>query len=171
MYSNLIFFRPVCANPIGLTSGLPVKPGSATLPMPGYNVQILDEAGQQAGPNQSGQVVIKLPLPPSCLWTVWNNHSRFESGYLATYPGYYLTGDGGYIDQDGYVFIMGRTDDVINVSAHRLSTGEMEEIVGSHPLVAECGTPSTCFDSFVLVILQPQIVSTLFQPFSRLTTR
>jgi propionyl-CoA synthetase len=128
----------ICANPIGLQPNMPVKAGSATVPLPGWKVEILGEHGEQLPPGETGQVAIKLPLPPSALFTVWNNHSRFISGYLSTYPGYYLTGDGGYVDDDGYLFIMGRTDDVINVSAHRLSTGEMEEVVGSHPAVAEC---------------------------------
>jgi propionyl-CoA synthetase len=94
--------------------------------------------GEQCAPNESGAVVIKLPLPPGCLPTIWQNDERFKAGYLNEYPGYYLSGDGGYIDDDGYLFIMGRTDDVINVAGHRLSTGEMEEIVASHDAVAEC---------------------------------
>ncbi len=127
----------ISANPIGLET-LPVKAGSSTKPVPGYQVEILTEAGEIAAPNQQGFVAIKRPLPPSCLPTVWRNHDRFQSGYLSQFPGYYVSGDGGYLDQDGYLFIMGRIDDVINVAGHRLSTGEMEEVVGAHPAVAEC---------------------------------
>lgn len=117
---------------------MPVKAGSATVPVPGYDVQILDENGNQLPKNTQGNIAIKLPLPPSCLTTIWGDMPRFKSGYLETYPGYYISGDGGYIDEDGYLFVMGRVDDVINVAGHRLSTGEMEEIVGKHPAVAEC---------------------------------
>ncbi len=108
------------------------------MPTPGFDVQILNMQGGQCAPNEQGVVAIKLPLPPGCLPTIWQNTARFKTGYLTQYPGYYLSGDGGYIDDDGYLFIMGRTDDVINVAGHRLSTGEMEEIVASHPAVAEC---------------------------------
>ena len=117
---------------------MPVKAGSATMPVPGYNVQILDENGNPLPPNTQGNIAIKLPLPPSCLTTIWGDMPRFKRSYLETYPGYYVSGDGGYIDEDGYLFVMGRVDDVINVAGHRLSTGEMEEIVGKHPAVAEC---------------------------------
>ena len=117
---------------------MPVKPGSSTMAVPGFDVQILDEAGSQLGPNEQGFIAVKLPLPPSCLTTIWGDVERFKENYLETYPGYFTTGDGGYIDEDGYVFIMGRVDDVINVAGHRLSTGEMEEVVGKHPMVAEC---------------------------------
>jgi propionyl-CoA synthetase len=117
---------------------MPVKPGSATVPVPGYNVQILDEHGKPLPPNTQGNIAIKLPLPPSCLTTIWGDMTRFKRSYLQAYPGYYVSGDGGYIDEDGYLFVMGRVDDVINVAGHRLSTGEMEEIVGKHPAVAEC---------------------------------
>lgn len=127
----------IACNPRGLET-FPVKPGSATLPTPGYDVRILDPEGCSCPPGVQGSVVIRRPLPPGCLPTVWGNHERFEAGYLKPYPGYYLTGDGGYIDEDGYVFVMGRTDDVINVAGHRLSTGEMEEIVAQHPAIAEC---------------------------------
>jgi propionyl-CoA synthetase len=105
---------------------------------PGFKVEILDAQGGSVPPGGQGAVVIKRPLPPSCLPTIWGDHQRFEDAYLKPYPGYYLTGDGGYIDGDGYLFIMGRTDDVINVAGHRLSTGEMEEVVASHSSVAEC---------------------------------
>ncbi|MFS1477713.1 propionyl-CoA synthetase [Vibrio lentus] len=127
----------ISANPTGLES-LPVKAGSSTKPVPGYQVEILNELGEVALPNQQGFVALKRPLPPGCLPTVWRNHDRFESGYLSQFPGYYVSGDGGYLDEDGYLFIMGRIDDVINVAGHRLSTGEMEEIVGGHPAIAEC---------------------------------
>jgi propionyl-CoA synthetase len=117
---------------------MPVKPGSATMPAPGFNVCVLGEDGSELGPNEQGYIALKLPLPPSCLPTIWGDHERFVSGYLERFPGYYVSGDGGYIDEDGYVFVMGRIDDVINVAGHRLSTGEMEEIVADHPAVAEC---------------------------------
>ncbi|EGQ9313238.1 propionyl-CoA synthetase [Vibrio vulnificus] len=127
----------IAGNMVGIEL-MPVKAGSATMPIPGYQVEILDEMGLRAGPMQQGFVALKRPLPPSCLPTVWRNHDRFESGYLSQYPDYYVSGDGGYLDEEGYLFIMGRIDDVINVAGHRLSTGEMEEIVGAHPAVAEC---------------------------------
>ena len=127
----------IAANMHGLES-MPVKSGSSTKPVPGFNVQILDEAGHQLPPDEQGFIAIKLPLPPSCLTTIWGDVERFKSNYLETYPGYFTTGDGGYFDDDGYLFIMGRVDDVINVAGHRLSTGEMEEVVGKHPMVAEC---------------------------------
>ncbi|EGQ8090119.1 propionyl-CoA synthetase [Vibrio vulnificus] len=127
----------IAGNMVGIEL-MPVKAGSATMPIPGYQVDILDEMGLRAGPMQQGFVALKRPLPPSCLPTVWRNHDRFESGYLSQFPGYYVSGDGGYLDEEGYLFIMGRIDDVINVAGHRLSTGEMEEIVGAHPAVAEC---------------------------------
>ncbi|WP_256388321.1 propionyl-CoA synthetase [Salinivibrio sp. SS2] len=127
----------IAGNPLGLTC-FATKPGSATMPSPGYQVCILDEMGEIAAPNQQGYIAVKRPLPPSCLPTVWRNHDRFEAGYLSQFPGYYVSGDGGYMDEDGYVFVMGRIDDVINVAGHRLSTGEMEEVLGSHEAVAEC---------------------------------
>ncbi|EHW0637614.1 propionyl-CoA synthetase [Vibrio vulnificus] len=127
----------IAGNMVGIEL-MPVKAGSATMPIPGYQVEILDEMGLRAGPMQQGFVALKRPLPPSCLPTVWRNHDRFESGYLSQFPGYYVSGDGGYLDEEGYLFIMGRIDDVINVAGHRLSTGEMEEIVGAHPAIAEC---------------------------------
>ena len=98
----------------------------------------MNELGEEVDTNEQGYIAIKRPLPPSCLPTIWNNQARFESGYLNQFPGYYVSGDGGFKDDDGYVFVMGRIDDVINVAGHRLSTGEMEEIVGSHAMVAEC---------------------------------
>jgi len=123
--------------PVGIEN-MPTKAGSAGVPTPGFQVEILDSLGKKVSKNESGNIVLKLPLPPGCLPTIWQNPQRFKLGYLNTFPGYYLTGDGGYIDDDGYLFIMGRTDDVINVAGHRLSTGEMEEIVSAHPDVAEC---------------------------------
>lgn len=127
----------ICANLAGVEL-LPAKAGSATCPVPGYDVQILNDEGQPVAANQQGNIAIKLPLPPGCLSTVWGNPDRYVAGYLSQFPGYYATGDGGYLDEDGYLFVMGRTDDVINVAGHRLSTGEMEEIIASHPAVAEC---------------------------------
>lgn len=127
----------IASNPVGLES-FPVKAGSATFPMPGFDVRILSEAHEELPPGEQGDVVIKLPLPPGCLPTVWGDHGRFQASYLSQHPGYYQTGDGGYFDEDGYLFIMGRTDDVINVAGHRLSTGEMEGVVAEHPAVAEC---------------------------------
>ena len=117
---------------------MPIKSGSATVPSAGYAVHILDKAGQQVPQGQQGNIAVKLPLPPSCLTTIWGDLERFQSGYLNTYPGYYLSGDGGFFDEDGYLFVMGRVDDVINVAGHRLSTGEMEEVIGKHPAIAEC---------------------------------
>jgi propionyl-CoA synthetase len=127
----------IAGNMHGLES-MPVKSGSSTVPVPGFNVEILDESGKQLEANEKGFITVKLPLPPSCLTSIWGDSKRFKSSYLETYPGYFNTGDGGYFDEDGYLFIMGRVDDVINVAGHRLSTGEMEEIVGKHPMVAEC---------------------------------
>jgi propionyl-CoA synthetase len=114
------------------------KAGSAGFAVPGYNVEILDAYGEPLPANQQGTVAIKLPMPPGCLTTVYKDAERFKASYLSTHPGYYVTGDGGYFDEDGYLFIMGRTDDVINVAGHRLSTGEMEESISGHSVVAEC---------------------------------
>ncbi len=125
------------ANPLGLEP-LPVKRGSPTVAMPGYDVRILDDAGHQVGHGTLGNIVIKLPLPPGALPTLWRNDERFQTNYLSEFPGYYQSADAGYIDSDGYLFIMGRTDDIINVAGHRLSTGGMEEVVASHAAVAEC---------------------------------
>ncbi|SEQ76416.1 propionyl-CoA synthetase [Amphritea atlantica] len=127
----------ICGNLTGVEM-LEPKPGSATVPVSGFNIQILDHEGNELPNGEQGNIAIKLPLPPSCLPTVWGDFERFRTGYLSEFPGYYCSGDGGYKDEDGYVFIMGRTDDVINVAGHRLSTGEMEEIVADHPAVAEC---------------------------------
>nr|WP_298248469.1 propionyl-CoA synthetase [uncultured Halomonas sp.] len=128
---------PIAANLHGLEP-MPTKAGSASMPVPGFDVQILDREGEPMNAMEQGAVVIKQPMPPGCLTGVWGDPQRFHSAYMAAFPGYYLTGDGGYIDEEGYLFIMGRTDDVINVAGHRLSTGEMEEVVGAHPAVAEC---------------------------------
>ncbi len=128
---------PIAANLPGIEAAQ-TKAGSATFPVPGFNVQVLNRDGEQAKPMEQGSVVIKQPMPPGCLTGVWRDEKRFHSAYMAAFPGYYLTGDGGYFDEQGYLFIMGRTDDVINVAGHRLSTGEMEEVVGAHPAVAEC---------------------------------
>lgn len=127
----------ICGNLMGVEPKR-TKPGSATLPIPGFNVKILDTDGQELPAGVQGAIAIKQPLPPSCLPTIWGDFERFRTGYLSDFPGYYTSGDGGYKDEDGYVFVMGRTDDVINVAGHRLSTGEMEEIVAAHPAVAEC---------------------------------
>jgi propionyl-CoA synthetase len=128
----------ICGNFRGLEQ-FPIKPGSAAKPMPGYNVKILDPSTcGELGPNQNGVIAVKLPLPPANLPTLWNDDQRFVESYMAPFPGYYITGDGGYVDEDGYVYVMGRVDDVINVAGHRLSTGGMEEVLSKHPNVAEC---------------------------------
>jgi propionyl-CoA synthetase len=127
----------IAANPVGLEL-LPVKLGSPAVPMPGYDVQVLDDAGHGVAPGTLGAIAIKLPLPPGTLPGLWNAEARFRKSYLNTFPGYYETGDAGMIDADGYIYIMARTDDVINVAGHRLSTGAMEEVLAGHPDVAEC---------------------------------
>ena len=127
----------ICANPVGLDT-LPAKPGSSTVPIPGYDLHILSDDGKPLQANEKGNIALKLPMPPGFLLGVWGDPQRLHDSYLADFPGYYTSGDGGYRDEDGYVYIMGRTDDVINIAGHRLSTGEMEEVVGDHPLVAEC---------------------------------
>jgi len=128
---------PIAANPRGLEP-LPIKPGSPSVVMPGYDVRVLDERGLPVPAGQEGNISIRLPLPPGTLPTLWNDDKRYVDSYLSVFTGYYATGDGGYIDEDGYVFVMGRTDDVINVAGHRLSTGAMEAVVATHPAVAEC---------------------------------
>ncbi len=128
---------PIVANPAGIEL-LPVKPGSPTVPLPGWDVQVLDGTGHPVAAGTDGAIVVKLPMPPGSLPTLWNDDERFVSSYMSAFPGFYLTGDGGRIDEDGYVYVMGRTDDVINVAGHRLSTGGMEEVLASHPDVAEC---------------------------------
>ena len=127
----------IAGNPAGLEA-LPVKVGSPTVPMPGYDVQILDEAGHPMPAGELGAIAIKLPLPPGTLPTLWDAEDRFRKSYLTAFPGFYETGDAGMIDEDGYLYIMARTDDVINVAGHRLSTGAMEEVLAGHPDVAEC---------------------------------
>ena len=117
---------------------LPVKLGSPSVPMPGYDVQILDEGGHPMPAGELGAIAIKLPLPPGTLPNLWNAEDRYQSSYLNSFPGYYETGDAGIMDADGYLYIMARTDDVINVAGHRLSTGAMEEVLSCHPDVAEC---------------------------------
>lgn len=129
--------HPISQNPVGLGM-LPVKYGSPCVPMPGFDVRVLDDAGHEVPRNTLGNVVLKLPLPPGCLPTLWNADKRFHDAYLAEFPGYYKTADAGYVDDDGYLFIMARTDDIINVAGHRLSTGAMEEVLAEHPDVAEC---------------------------------
>jgi propionyl-CoA synthetase len=127
----------IAANPVGLGM-LPVKHGSPSVPMPGYDVHVLDEGGHEVKRGTLGAICVKLPLPPSCLPTLWNADERFRKSYLAHFPGYYETADAGFMDEDGYLFIMSRTDDIINVAGHRLSTGGMEEVLAGHPNVAEC---------------------------------
>ena len=127
----------IAANPLGIEH-LPIKVGSPSVAMPGYDVQILDEGGNPMKAGELGAIAIKLPLPPGTLPTLWNAHDRFKKSYLTTFPGYYETGDAGMVDEDGYLYIMARTDDVINVAGHRLSTGAMEEVLANHPDVAEC---------------------------------
>jgi propionyl-CoA synthetase len=128
---------PICANPVGLEQ-LPLKAGSPTVPMPGWDVRVVDASGQEVPRGTDGAIVIKLPLAPGALPTLWNDDERYVRSYLSAFEGYYLSGDGGRIDDDGYVYVMGRTDDVINVAGHRLSTGGMEEALAAHPDVAEC---------------------------------
>jgi propionyl-CoA synthetase len=127
----------VGANCVGLEM-LPVKPGSCTRPVPGYDVRVLDDHGRELPAGETGNIVIQLPLPPGCLPTLWNDDAGFERSYLRAYPGFYQTSDAGYKDADGYLWVMSRTDDIINVAGHRLSTGGMEEVLASHPDVAEC---------------------------------
>jgi len=128
---------PMLANLVGVEL-LPIKPGSAGKPVPGYDIQILDPQGNEVPADTEGAVAIRTPLPPGCLPNLWNDTERFITSYLSRFPGYYFSGDGGYKDADGYVYITGRIDDVINVAGHRLSTAEMEEVVSGHPSVAEC---------------------------------
>jgi propionyl-CoA synthetase len=136
---------PIAANCVGLGM-LPVKPGSPTKPVPGYDVRVLSEDGGEMPAREIGAIVIKLPLPPGCLPTLWHNDAGYEKSYLSRYPGYYLTGDAGFKDEDGYVYIMSRVDDIINVAGHRLSTGAMEEVLAGHPDVAECAVVGVADD-------------------------
>jgi propionyl-CoA synthetase len=135
----------ICGNMRGIEL-LPIKPGSATKPAPGYDVRIVNPEGSEQEPDQPGVIVVKLPLPPGCLPTLWKNDERFLQSYLKPFPGYYFTGDEGYKDPEGYVFVMGRVDDVINVAGHRLSTGAMEEVIATHPAVAECAVMGAADD-------------------------
>ncbi len=128
---------PICANLRGLEA-MPIKPGSPTVPVPGYDVRVLGPHGADVPAGTEGAICLKLPLPPGTLPTLWGDDERYVASYLMAYPGFYSTGDGGYLDEDGYLFVMGRTDDVINVAGHRLSTGAMEAVLAGHPSVAEC---------------------------------
>ncbi|MBV8168073.1 MAG: AMP-binding protein, partial [Alphaproteobacteria bacterium] len=128
---------PIAANCVGLER-LPIKPGSPTRAVPGWNVQVLDPSAQPVPAGQIGSLAIKLPLPPGALPTLWHNDQGYIDAYLRAFDGYYQTGDAGFIDADGYISVMARTDDIINVAGHRLSTGGMEEVLASHPDVAEC---------------------------------
>jgi propionyl-CoA synthetase len=127
----------IAANPAGLGL-LPVKHGSPTVAMPGYDIRVLDDAGRELPRGTLGAICVKLPLPPGCLPTLWQNDARFRDSYLSAYPGHYQTADAGFVDEDGYVYVMARTDDIINVAGHRLSTGAMEEVLAGHPDIAEC---------------------------------
>jgi propionyl-CoA synthetase len=135
----------IAANCVGLGM-LPVKPGSPTKAVPGYDVRVLSEDNVEMAPGQIGSIAIKLPMPPACLPTLWNNDAGFETSYLTKHPGHYLTGDAGYRDEDGYLYIMSRVDDIINVAGHRLSTGAMEEVLSAHPDVAECAVVGVADD-------------------------
>ena len=128
---------PIASNLRGLDP-MPIKPGSPTVPVPGYQVEVIGERGTRAAAGEEGAICLRLPLPPGTLTTLWGDDERFVSSYLSAFEGYYLSGDGGYVDEDGYLFVMGRTDDVINVAGHRLSTGSMEAVIATHPAVAEC---------------------------------
>jgi propionyl-CoA synthetase len=128
---------PIAANLRGLAP-MPLKAGSPTVPVPGYQVEVFDRDGKPTLNGTEGAICIRLPMPPGTLPTLWQDDKRYLASYLAAFPGYYLTGDGGYFDEDGYLYVMGRTDDVINVAGHRLSTGSMEQVIGRHPAVAEC---------------------------------
>ncbi|MEU2031500.1 AMP-binding protein [Nocardia amamiensis] len=128
---------PICANPLGLQQ-LPIKPGSASVPVPGYRLRVLDSSGNPVAPNTEGNIVIGLPLPPGTLTGLWRDDARYERSYLSAYPGHYLTGDSGYFDEDGYLYVLGRSDDVINMAGHRLSAGSIEAAIAGHDTVAEC---------------------------------
>jgi propionyl-CoA synthetase len=132
----------IVANPMGIEA-FPVKAGSPTKPAPGYDVRVLDDSGKELPAGEEGHIVVKLPLPPGTLATLWRNEERFKKSYMEAFPGYYETSDGGFIDEDGYVYVMGRMDDVINIAGHRLSTGAMEEVIATHPDVAECAVIGT----------------------------
>jgi propionyl-CoA synthetase len=128
---------PIASNLRGLEP-MPIKPGSPSVAVPGYDVRVLDATGRRLGPGEEGAICIRLPLPPGTLPTLWGDDERFITSYLSTFDGFYVSGDGGYVDEDGYLFVMGRTDDIINVAGHRLSTGSMEAVLAAHPAVAEC---------------------------------
>ena len=128
----------ICSNFMGLDNPMPMKAGSPSKPSPGYDVQVLSDEGKPVPAGEIGNLVVKLPLPPSCFGTIWRAHDRWLKTYMSEFPGYYQTGDAGMIDEDGYIFVMSRTDDVMNVAGHRLSTGALEEVLASHPAVAEC---------------------------------
>jgi len=128
---------PICANPLVLQQ-VPIKPGSAAMPVPGYRLRVLDSSGNAVAPNIEGNIVIGLPLPPGTLTGLWRDDARYERDYLSAYPGHYLTGDSGYFDEDGYLFVLGRSDDVINMAGHRLSAGGIEAAIAGHDTVAEC---------------------------------
>ncbi|WP_424184223.1 propionyl-CoA synthetase [Actinokineospora sp. G85] len=128
---------PICASPRGLEP-MPLKAGSPSVPLPGYDVRVLGPGGEPVPAGQEGAIAIRLPLPPGTLPTLWGDDERYRESYLSAFPGHYLTGDGGHFDDDGYLYVMGRTDDVINVAGHRLSTGSMEAVLAAHPAVAEC---------------------------------
>lgn len=128
---------PIAANPMGVEQ-FPVKAGSPTFPMPGYDVRVLGHDGQDCAPGVEGDICIRLPLPPGTLQGIWGDDARYQKSYLTEHPGFYLTGDGGFVDDEGYLFVMGRIDDVINVAGHRMSTGSIEEVLATHPAVAEC---------------------------------
>ncbi len=128
---------PIVANCMGIET-LPVKPGSPARAVPGYDVRVLDDDGAEVPPGTIGAICVRLPLPPGCTPTLWNAPERWVETYLSRYPGWYLTADAGYMDEDGYLFVMSRIDDVINTAGHRLSTGAMEEVLSAHPDVAEC---------------------------------
>ncbi len=136
---------PMCANPAGIEL-MPVKHGSPTKAVPGWDIRVLDEGQNEVAPGDIGALVAKLPLPPGSLPTLWQAEERYREAYLEEFPGYYKTGDAGYIDEDGYVYVMTRTDDVINVAGHRLSTGQMEEVLAAHPDVAECAVVGVADD-------------------------
>ncbi|KUI31975.1 propionate--CoA ligase [Mycobacterium sp. GA-2829] len=135
----------IAGNPMGVEP-MPVKPGSATMPMPGYDVKVLRSDGSECAANEEGAICVKLPLPPGTLPTLWGDDNRYVASYLRAFDGYYLTGDGGYMDDDGYLFVMGRTDDVINVAGHRMSTGSIEAVLAAHPAVAECAVIGVAHD-------------------------
>jgi propionyl-CoA synthetase len=137
---------PISANPVGIEL-LPIKPGSATVPMPGWDVRVLDEAGEEVEPETIGSVVVRLPLPPGSFPTLWHDEARYVESYMSRFPGHYLTGDAGMVDADGYLSIMSRIDDIINVAGHRLSTGAMEEVLAGHPAVAECAVIGVADDT------------------------